>query len=403
MKRRFVPVIVALVLLVGCAPRPEEQSSSATSPTPASESADPSGKPSPTPTPEPEPLTLKLNVADGATDVSVGTHVTAKVTGGRADKVTVAGAGAEVPGRVGKDGSWRALEGLEPSTTYEVVATASNDAGETKKTSASFTTAALSLDQQTFPTLTPAHSATYGQAMPIVITFDIPVTDRASIEKHLHVTSTPAQEGTWGWISDTEVRYRPKEYWKPGTKVKLDARLNGVDAGNGVHGQESRKLSFTIGSATSAKVDLEAKTMTVNSDSGEWSFAISAGNENHPTRNGVKVVSEKYDALDMNSESVGIDPGSSDGYDLSGVQYAMRITQSGEFIHAAPWNEGLFGEENASHGCVGLSTDEAGELFNLLKVGDPVEFVGGVRDLEPGNGFTDFNESWEEFQKRSAL
>jgi hypothetical protein len=38
----------------------------------------------------------------------------------------------------------------------------------------------------------------------------------------------------------------------------------------------------------------------------------------------------------MNSETIGIDPNSADGYDLDNVEYAMRVTYSGEFIHATP-------------------------------------------------------------------
>lgn len=398
MLRRLVPALLAISVLVGCAPRPQSDAD----PTPT---ADTSAAETPTATPTPQvPLGLRLNVDDGATDVSVGTEVSATVTGGTIKKMAVTGDQGDVPGAANAEKTeWAALEGLDPSSAYRVTAVAVDAQGHEKRATASFTTASLTLDQQTFPTLTPVHSAVYGQAMPIIITFDVPVTDRASIERHLHVTSEPKQEGTWGWISDTEVRYRPKEYWQPGTKVTLDARLNGVDAGNGIHGQESRQVSFEIGSASEATVDLQAKTMTITADGRTTTLPISAGNADHPTRNGTKVISEKFDQLDMNSGSVGIDPASSDGYDLSGVQYAMRVTQSGEFIHAAPWNEGLFGEENASHGCVGLSTADADRAFTLLKVGDPVTFTGGTRELEPGNGFSDFNESWETFAERSAL
>ena len=64
-------------------------------------------------------------------------------------------------------------------------------------------------------------------AAPIIDSFLVGVrlADKAEFERHLTVTSTPAQEGSWGWISDTEAHYRPKEYWQPGTKLHLDARL----------------------------------------------------------------------------------------------------------------------------------------------------------------------------------
>ena len=45
--------------------------------------------------------------------------------------------------------------------------------------------------------------------MPVIVTFDLPVTDRALFEKHMHVTSTPAQRGSWYWLSDREAHFRP--------------------------------------------------------------------------------------------------------------------------------------------------------------------------------------------------
>ena len=65
-------------------------------------------------------------------------------------------------------------------------------------------------------------------------------------------------------------------------------------------------------------------------------------------------------------------------YDLK-VKYAMRITWSGEFVHAAPWNSANMGEVNASHGCVGMSTSDAAWLFNRVQVGDPVVTTGSGR------------------------
>ena len=38
----------------------------------------------------------------------------------------------------------------------------------------------------------------------------------------------------------------------------------------------------------------------------------------------------------MNSETVGIGQNDPEFYDIDDVQYAMRVTYSGEFIHAAP-------------------------------------------------------------------
>jgi len=85
------------------------------------------------------------------------------------------------------------------------------------------------------------------------------------------------------------------------------------------------------------------------------------------------------------------------------VKYALRETWSGEFLHAAPWSVGSQGRANVSHGCIGMSTGNAQWLFNQVKVGDPVVVSGTNRGLERGNGWTDWNISFEEFKSFSAL
>ena len=58
------------------------------------------------------------------------------------------------------------------------------------------------------------------------------------------------------------------------------------------------------------------------------------------------------------------------------------MTFTGEFLHAAPWSVSAQGSYNVSHGCVGMSTDNAAWLFNLTHRGDPVEVTGTQRGLE---------------------
>ena len=70
-------------------------------------------------------------------------------------------------------------------------------------------------------------------------------------------------------------------------------------------------------------------------------------------------------------DSVGIRVDASDGY-LVTVDYAVRFTRRGLFVHSAPWAVNSLGYENVSHGCVGLSTEDAEWYFNTVNVGDPV-------------------------------
>src|SRR3546814_5423944 len=97
--------------------------------------------------------------------------------------------------------------------------------------------------------------------MPVVVSFDLPVQDRARFEKHMKVTSAPAQKGSWHWVSDNEVHYRPAEYWQAGTDVTVEADINALPAGNGTYGQESRKISFHVGDSVSSKVNAPTHQM----------------------------------------------------------------------------------------------------------------------------------------------
>jgi lipoprotein-anchoring transpeptidase ErfK/SrfK len=94
--------------------------------------------------------------------------------------------------------------------------------------------------------------------------------------------------------------------------------------------------------------------------------------------------------------------GPEEGYRTE-IDYAQRITWSGQFIHAAPWSEGVQGRRNVSHGCVNVSMKNGEWLFARTMMGDPITVKGTEEKLENGNGWTDWNMSWAEYKKGSAL
>jgi lipoprotein-anchoring transpeptidase ErfK/SrfK len=347
---------------------------------------------------------LQLNVPrKGAVGVDTLVQVTAK--NGTLRKVRFTTGGKRLPGSMSEnDTRWTAGDRLEPGTTYKVTGVAVDDDGLARKVERTFRTDDLTLDEQTYPSLAPLAGETVGVGMPVILSFDIPVTDRKEVERHLDVQAKPAQPGTWHWISDTEVHYRPKSYWKPGTEVTVDADLNGVDAGNGIYGQEDRRSSFTVGDAVIMKVDVDAHQMRVLRN-GELlrTIPISAGKPGFTTRSGIKVIIEKHRYKDMDAATTGISEDDAEYYNISNVEYAQRVTYSGEFIHAAPWSVGSQGYANVSHGCVGMSTEAAGWLYNLTKIGDPVETTGTDRQMDLYNGYGDWNASFAEYKKGSAL
>ncbi|GAA2111059.1 Ig-like domain-containing protein [Microlunatus panaciterrae] len=368
----------------------------------------------PTPSPTPDPVVFTSNVEDHATDVKVDTTVAVKASGGTVSSVKLAYSGKDadgnaktmaVPGHLNKaHTAWSASTGLDPATRYRLVMTGTSDQGVKTTTRSSFTTQQLSLDQQTFPTLYPLSGQKVGVGMPVIITFDVAVKDKAEFEKHLSVTTSPRQQGTWHWVSDTEVHFRPKHFWKPGTKVTVDANLNGVNAGGGIYGQHSRSTSFTIGRSVVTKIDLKRDKAKVYIN-GKLSrtIKVSGGKPGFTTRSGTKLIMAKLRTTKMASETIGIADKNSPNYYSLDVEYAMRITSSGEFLHAAPWNMAVFGRTNASHGCVGMSTADARWLFNTVSIGDPTITTGTSRGLEQGNGWSDWDVSYAKYKQGSAL
>ena len=395
-------------LLSACGSGPtSDPAEAASQQAPASASGSPSA--SGAPTPAVKPVSLTSNVKDGATGVTVDTLVWVKAAAGTITKVTLTYRGrdrwgrpvkGQLKGALSKDRTrWTANERLEPNYSYVLTMAGKNTASAVVKQSRSFLTDNLTLAEQTFPTIYPLPKSRVGIGMPVILTFDVPVKNRKEFEKNLHVTASPAQAGSWRWFSSREVHYRPKNYWRPGTKVSVRASINGVNAGGGIYGQQSASTSFTVGRSLITRIDLSAHKANVYRN-GERvrTIPISAGKSGWQTRSGTKLIMDREYTHRMTNEMIGAE----ETYDLN-VHYAMRITNSGEFLHAAPWNSGNFGRRNASHGCVGMSTGNARWLFDQVLIGDPVITTGSRRRVELGNGYADWNLSYPQYAKGSAL
>jgi hypothetical protein len=88
---------------------------------------------------------------------------------------------------------------------------------------------------------------------------------------------------------------------------------------------------------------------------------------------------------------------SPDGYDEL-VYDDVHISDSGEYVHAAPWSVGSQGRTNVSHGCINLSPTDAAAFFAFSNIGDVVEVVGGPRPAELGDhGVMDWSTDWSQW------
>lgn len=359
--------------------------------------------------PKPDPVTFKSNVKHGASNVKVDTLITVNADWGTLTKVKLSYTNTDrqgrkqrgtVAGKLSKDRTtWTATDRLEPGAAYKLISTGKNWVNEPKSKTSTFRTQDLSLDNQTYPTIYPLKGSRVGIGMPVVLTFDVPVRNKREFEKNLHVKSSPAQAGTWHWYSSMQVRYRPKKFWKPGTKVSVTADINGLYAGGGVYGQNSVKTHFTVGRSQITKINLSSHVAKVYRNGKlARTIYVSGGKSGWQTRSGTKLIMDKLYVTRMTNTMIG----AREEYSLR-VKYAMRITNSGEFLHAAPWNAAYFGRQNASHGCVGMSTSNAAWLFNRTLIGDPVITTGSSRGMEYGNGYSDWNMSYAKYKEGSAL
>jgi lipoprotein-anchoring transpeptidase ErfK/SrfK len=347
------------------------------------------------------------SIRPGAKEVDLERKVRLRVDSGTFETVQVTGPrGSAVEGRLSADKTrWVSRTQLQAGSRYRITSTAVDDSGLKNGYESVFRTRALSLDEQTYPSFVPVDGQTVGVGMPVIIRFDVPVSDQASIERHLKVVSQPAQAGSFNWISDSEVHWRPRHYWRPGTDVSVTADIGGVPAGGGIYGQEDRTMKFHVGDAMVSKVNMDTDDMRVFRN-GKLIRTIPITTGEQPkftTRSGTKVIIEKHRHKRMNSETIGIDPDSADGYDLDDVEYAMRVTYSGEFIHAAPWSVAQQGSANVSHGCTGMSTANAEWFYNNTNIGDVVEYVGTDKPMTLTNGFGDWNSAFADYRAGSAL
>lgn len=350
------------------------------------------------------PLRVSTNLT--GSDVAVDEMLKVRASGGTLRQVAVTSGAGRLAGELASDGSsWAASGRLEPGLSYSVRTVAERSDGKRVVKTSRFATDDLTLDEQTYASVAPLDGETVGVGMPVIVTFDVPVTDRASMERHMTVESTPQQRGSWRWLSDTEAHWRPKSYWQAGTDVSVDLDINSVDAGGGIYGQENREVDFSVGDAHVYKVDMDSHQMRVFSN-GDLvrTIPITTGEEPaFTTRSGVKVIIEKYREKRMNSETVGIGRDNPEYYNIADVEYAMRVTYSGEFVHAAPWSVSSQGNANVSHGCTGMSTENAAFLYNMTLRGDVVEYTGTDRPMTLTNGYGDWNVDFATWSEGSAL
>ncbi|MFF7847521.1 Ig-like domain-containing protein [Streptomyces sp. NPDC007910] len=336
-------------------------------------------------------------------------------TGGVLADVTVTDRrGRRIAGATGEDGTrWTSSAPLPAGGRYAarlVVERAGADGPRRAHARLDFRTAGVPAGDRLTVSFGPDDGGTYGVGHPVTaeLSHPVPADDpraRRAVERALDVRAEPHVEGSWYWIDATTLHYRPRGYWPARATVRVHSGLDGTRITDDLYGGPSRPLAFTTGARIEAVTDVAAHRMRVYRDGRLLrTLPVTTGKAGYRTRSGTKVVLGKEPVVRMRGDSIGIARGSDDFYDLE-VRWATRVTWSGEYLHAAPWSLDAQGSEDVSHGCTGMSTEDAAWLFRTVREGDLVRVVNGYGEpMSPfGNGFGDWNLGWAEWLRGSAF
>jgi lipoprotein-anchoring transpeptidase ErfK/SrfK len=358
-----------------------------------------------TPGPPPKP-SLNFTPADAANDVLPTTVVSLQVKDGWLQHVTLTNAdGKAVVGALNRDRTaFTVTESLGYGASYTWAGSAVGRDGKALPVAASFTTVDPTTKVNGLFQL--SDGQTVGVAVPVILQFDAAIDDehKPDVEKVLTVTTVPPTEGSWAWLPDevggSRVHWRTREYYQPGTKVHVDARLYGVKFGQDAYGAADSTLDFDIGRRQVVKADAASHRIQVITDEGvTMDFPCSYGEADLPrnvTRSGTHVVTEKYADFYMTNQAA--------GYSNVHERWAVRISNNGEFIHANPASSGAQGNTNVTNGCINLSTGDAEQYFYTAVYGDPVEVTGTSIQLSYADGdIWDWAVDWNEWKSMSAL
>ncbi|MEV5173863.1 Ig-like domain-containing protein [Streptomyces flaveolus] len=345
---------------------------------------------------------IEITPGQGAHNVAINGPISVTVSKGKLTKVTMTAiaTGAETPGTLSADGtSWKPNGRLERATQYQITAEAEDAKGRSVTGNATITTVS---PNDFIGHLSPQDGSTVGVGMPVTVSFDkaISDSDKAAVESEIHVSSSSGQQVVGHWLNAHRLDFRPEKYWKPRSTVTVTLNRHGIQ----------KTVTFKIGRSQISTVDAKTKQMTVVRDGKTIkTIPISSGSPEHPTYNGQMVISEKFEHVHMNGASVGLtEKDGKPSYDIKAVPHAMRLTDSGTFIHGNYWAaDSVFGKVNTSHGCVGLKDDRgsgdgkqpAAWFFDQSMIGDLV-IVKNSDDktrLAPDNGLSDWNMPWKQW------
>ncbi|RAV18381.1 hypothetical protein DQP55_02750 [Mycolicibacterium sp. GF69] len=365
------------------------------------------------------PAVVEVSPPAGVTAVDPASGVRVNASAGTLTDVTlVDDRKTIVPGGISADGrSWQTDAPLEYARTYTLTASSRGARGLASTQTSTFTTPTPREQVQVTFTATSGaelnEGGTYGVGTVVVANFDEPVTDRAAAEQRLHVETSPQVDGSWYWMDSQRAHWRPQHYYTPGTHIVARADIYGAHLGDGLYGQRDSAVSIGIGDSRVSIADDSTKQISVY-ENGELVRTIPTsmgmgGSEtvggktiSFWTQPGVYTVMDKANPVVMDSSTYGLPVDSALGYKQT-VNYAVRLTSSGIYVHELQSTIWAQGSTNVSHGCLNVNADNARWFYEFSQPGDVFEVrnTGGEPLPIWQNG--DWSVPWEDWLAGSAL
>ncbi|MDQ1652545.1 MAG: hypothetical protein QOI35_1745 [Cryptosporangiaceae bacterium] len=360
---------------------------------------------SPSASPSPDKPKVTLSPADGASAVGPDSPVTVEAADGTLSAVQVRSAnGGTVEGAVDASGKkWTSKGKLAFGAKYTVEVTM---AGKTAEPVGSFSTAAVPAAANSVRVSSIlGDNKTYGVGMPIILKLDHSLPDkaqRAAFEQALTVKSTPATAGAWGWINSKEIHFRPTTFWAPNSTVHVGVDTAGRQLGGGKWGRTDITVDFKIGIKRELHADSKTHHLQILENGKQIKdLAVSLGSAKRPSSSGTMIIIDKRPKAMFDSSTYGLPVDAPGGYRTM-VDYPMRLTWGGEFIHSAPWSVRQQGHTNTSHGCINVAPSDAVWLYNRVQVGDPVVVANSGTPVKYGDGYMDWTLPFSQWLSHSA-
>ena len=343
----------------------------------------------------------------GADDISPTAPVSISVAAGTITDLTMTNPeGKQVDGALSADHtSWTLAEPLGYGKQYQVAGTAVGTDGKSVAITGTYTTV-TPVDEIT-TSISPGDGAVVGVAAPVIVHLGYEPQDKALIEQHIKIVTTPAVEGAWAWIRHDgdkwpSLDWRPKDYWPANTQVHVESDIYGLPFGGGYFGGDNVTSDFSIGrnqvvlaDANSHQIVVQRDGQTVATYDASYGSGDEIGDPNRVTRSGIHVVSDMQETTKMSNPAY--------GYTNVTEHWAVRISDNGEFIHQNQDTVGDQGVVNVSHGCINLSAASAQAYYSTAMIGDPVVVTGTSVPLSPADGdIYDWTYSWADWKAFSA-